>query len=122
MSNNKHNITIKHYDYDQGKQIVDCENVSPRDLAQSLTIEQFAQVMISVLNGSRVASKIGETVGKELVDAHRTLQGCAYNMMLAALIEMASKWSDARNEKAVAACNLIKEMVEHGDIKWQPFI
>lgn len=114
-------IVLSHYDYDKKETVVDGET-DIRTIAKAIDPEQLGELLCDFANSYSNSSKSGTLAGKVIASNHRTLQGCVVNLMIAALCEIASDYTDARNETAVATCRFIKEAVRTEKIKTQPFI
>lgn len=114
-------IIIKHYDYDTKTEVVDGE-VNTYYLSKCITFEQLACLLADRLNVAGMGTSAGPTMGKVFAQSHCTIQGLLVNVLLTALAEMASDYSDARNEVAVANCNKIKSMLKDGTLKHNPYI
>jgi len=114
-------IKLSHYDYDKKETISDGE-VGVRDVAKAITAEQLGEIICDFVNSYSNATKSGTEVGKAIAGNHRTLQGCAVNLMVNALCEIANTGTDARNQVAVQTCQFIREALRSDKIHIQPFI
>lgn len=115
------NIVLTHYDYDKKEEVIDGE-VAVNAIAKAIKPDQLGELICDFLNSYSNSYRSGTEAGKVIADNHRTLQGCAVNFMLAALIELANNGTDPRNQSAVQTCQFIRQALKDGTIKYQPFI
>lgn len=98
--------------------------VGLRALAKAMKPVHFAKLLEDNLNSYDNPHRKGFEIGKRLQRAHFTLQGCIVQFLLGVLagIQDGVRYTDARNEKAIATARAITEQLDNGDLKYQPFI
>jgi hypothetical protein len=88
---------------------------STYEIARSLDNEQFAHVIEDVVNCFH--EDIGILVGRELLTTHRTLQRSAIVFALGIITGLSEqKYTDPRNETAIAVAKQIKAMLDDGTL------
>ena len=97
--------------------------ISVNGLARAITPEQFAHLIEDVCNVMGDSFVKGRAVGELLTHSHRTLQRSAILYFLGAIVAMSEqKWTDARNETAIATAKKIAQMVRDGELPFGPFV
>jgi hypothetical protein len=110
----KYYIVVKDY---EGKQVAE---VHIGMLAKSMSPENFTALFDDFLNYGGKDQGEGELIGKAMQTTHRTLQASAIRFCFGFLngISKGVQYTDARNEKAIAAAKKVSEMVENGEINY----
>jgi hypothetical protein len=98
------------------------KEIDIHDLGKVMEAEQLAYLLENMLNGYDNPVTKGNKVGEALQNCHRTLQGCVINFCLGVLIGIISQYGDPRNEVGLQTCCKIKELLEKGELRYQPFI
>lgn len=99
--------------------------VNFRDLRAVLDANALAGLLEVVLNTYANTERMGKEVGVNLLDAHRTLQGCAVRFFLGVFEGLATEelqYTDPRNRVAIEVAQSIAEQVKNGDLPTPPFI
>lgn len=95
------------------------EELSVRDVAKSITKEQFAEMLGDYMNCFCNEYNRGQEIGKLLQNQHRTLQGSVCRLLLGMLVGIGdTEYFDPRNERAVAVGKKLKEMIESGELNF----
>lgn len=95
-------------------------SVDTSTLGKRITDGQLAYLLENALNVMPDAFGRGQRIGRLLCQTHRTLQGCAVNMMLGILCGFAEtdeKFTDPRNEYAIKIAKKVADLVNTDGIQ-----
>ena len=110
-------IKIEQYNYDTKETEVLHEGISPYTLGKSINTEQLGDILEGFCNSYSAGVGQGQETGRYLHRKHHTLQRLLVGFLLGALAGLGEyKYTDARNEKAIATARKIKAMLEDGDL------
>jgi hypothetical protein len=118
-------VELREYNYDTNQYDSKGE-VNLGALAKCLKPQDVALILDHWVNG--VCGNPygnGQKMGRMFQETHRTLQGCLTNLALGILAGMGEadpRYTDPRNETAVATANKVKALVDDGTLNIQPFI
>jgi len=112
----KNSVTLKNEDHTE---------VSFHDLRQVLDAPALAGLLDERLNTYENDFQLGKKVGIELLNSHRTLQGCAVRFALGILAGFATEditYTDDRNRVAIQTAKEVDRLLREDKLKCPPFI
>ena len=113
----KHIIRLKEYNMDTHRTEETGETIRTGQIAQSMTLENFASLLDDFLNRGGKGYREGLMAGLQLRCSHRTMQRliiCFAFGLIAGLSEQ--EYTDARNETAIETAKKIAQMLNAGEL------
>ena len=92
-------------------------------IARSLTLEQFTELLDAFLNLGGKGWREGKAVGLQLRFTHRSLQRLAVCFCLGIICGLAEQqYTDPRNETAIATAKKIVQLIAEGELQFGPYL